>query len=156
MTTVTTIANAARLDPLRVVGYGLAGGLATALLIGIPTRLIPNHLFTRMTPVRPQDYVFLALAVVLTAALTASYALPVACQLQEGKLSAGGVLSFLAVGCPVCNKAVVLLLGASGALTYFQPLQPVLGVASLGLLALGLWLRLRAVEARPGAVPGTD
>jgi hypothetical protein len=30
---------------------------------------------------------------------------------------AGGVLSFLGVGCPICNKIVELLLGISGAFT---------------------------------------
>ena len=38
-------------------------------------------------------------------------------------------LSFLAVGCPVCNKVVVLLLGASGALAF----QLITGLALFGL-----------------------
>jgi hypothetical protein len=54
------------------------------------------------------------------------------------------VLSFMAAGCPVCNKLVVLAVGASGALAYFRPLQPVLGALSLVLLAAALWARLRA------------
>lgn len=33
-------------------------------------------------------------------------------------------------------------MGVSGALTYFQPIQPLLGTASVALLAYGLWLRL--------------
>ncbi len=33
----------------------------------------------------------------------------------------GGLLSALAIGCPVCNKAVVLLLGSAGALTVWAP-----------------------------------
>lgn len=56
----------------------------------------------------------------------------------------GGLLSFLAVGCPVCNKLVVLLLGLGGALQYFRPIQPVLAAAGLGLLVATLALRLRA------------
>jgi hypothetical protein len=51
------------------------------------------------------------------------------------------------VGCPVCNKLVVLLLGAGGALSYFAPLQPVLGMVSLALLAYALCTRLRALGA---------
>lgn len=134
--------------------YGLAGALATVIVVGVPTELVPNPWFARMTPTRPQDYAILALTALLTGALAATYARPAACALQDGKLVAGGLLSFLAVGCPVCNKVVVLLLGASGALTYFEPVQPALAVAALALLGLALALRLRGVRAaRRQSVP---
>jgi hypothetical protein len=48
------------------------------------------------------------------------------------------LLSVLAIGCPVCNKLVVLALGVGGALTYFAPVQPILGFLSVGLLAYAL------------------
>ena len=156
MTRLSTIVQAIRIDPLRVIGYGLAGGVATTLMIGIPTVLIPNPWFSRMTPVRPQDYVFLVLTALLAAALTASYALPAACPLQEGKLTAGGMLSFMAVGCPVCNKIVVLAIGMSGAMSYFQPIQPLLGLVSLALLGFGLRLRLRAIVPPAALTPAGD
>ena len=140
-----------RLAP-RALIYGLLSGAATALLIGIPTAVIPNSHFMRMTPVRAQDYVFLALTALLAALLGASYALPATCSLQEGKLTAGGFLSFLAVGCPVCNKLVVLLVGAGGALSYFQPLQPIIGILSLALLGYALWSRLRGIRKQRGPV----
>ena len=41
----------------------------------------------------------------------------------------GGMLSMFAVGCPACNKIAVILLGTSGALNLWAPVQPVLGVA---------------------------
>jgi hypothetical protein len=63
---------------------------------------------------------------------------------------AGGVAAFLAIGCPVCNKVAVVLLGTSGALTIWAPLQPVLALASLGLLAITLAWRLR-LRARGNA-----
>ncbi len=64
----------------------------------------------------------------------------------------GGVASFgafLAIGCPVCNKLALLLLGTSGALSIWAPIQPVLGAVSLALLtATVVWrLRLRASGA---------
>jgi len=149
--------NAAPLIPrearVTAVIYGLGAAIATTLLIGIPTVLIPNSWFTRMEPVRPQDYVFLAITVALTAILAASYALPAACPLQEGKLAAGGFLSFIAVGCPVCNKIVVLALGASGAMSYFAPIQPLIALVSIALLSYAIWLRFRAIRAaRPAPV----
>lgn len=63
--------------------------------------------------------------------------------------SAGGwralaalALSFLSIGCPVCNKLIVLVFGLGGAMTVFNPLRPFLGLASLLLLAVTLFLRV--------------
>ena len=40
----------------------------------------------------------------------------------------GGALSFFAIGCPVCNKLVLLALGATGAVKFFAPVQPYLSL----------------------------
>ncbi len=133
----------------RAALYALGAGIVTLFVIGLPTGVIPNDFFTRMTPVRPQDYLLLGITVLLAAALGATYAFPAACSVR-GRLTAGGFLSFLAVGCPVCNKVVVLLLGMGGALTYFQPVQPLLGLVSIALLVFGLFLRVRAVRVAMG------
>ena len=63
-----------------------------------------------------------------------------------------------AVGCPVCNKVVLLALGSSGALTWFAPVQPLLAVLSIAGLAWALRVRLtnqRACRAQPArsAIP---
>jgi hypothetical protein len=58
--------------------------------------------------------------------------------------------AFLAIGCPVCNKIALVLLGTSGALTVFAPLQPFIGAASLVLLVGTLAWRLR-LRVRGGA-----
>jgi hypothetical protein len=63
---------------------------------------------------------------------------------------AGGLAAFLAIGCPVCNKIALVALGTSGALTIWAPLQPLIGAASLALLAGALAWRLR-LRARGGA-----
>jgi hypothetical protein len=128
--------------------YGLGGGLATLVLIGVPTVLIPNPWFGREIPPRPLDYVVLALTVLLVAALAATYAWPLACPTRERSLTAGGLLSFFAVGCPVCNKLAVLALGWSGAMTNFAPLQPVRGAVAGHLLAATLVARLRPLLSR--------
>jgi hypothetical protein len=127
--------------------YAALGAAFTTLAIGIPTDVIPNPVFGRMTPVRAQDYVFLALTALLAGVLAASYALPRtrACSTEQGRTAIGGLLSFLAIGCPTCNKLVVLLLGTSGALTFFEPIQPLLAIASLALLLIAIWVRWRVV-----------
>ncbi|WP_326771093.1 hypothetical protein OG978_44555 (plasmid) [Streptomyces sp. NBC_01591] len=50
---------------------------------------------------------------------------------------------------PVCNKVVLLLLGASGALSYWAPLQPLVALASAALLAEAALRRLSAQVACP-------
>jgi hypothetical protein len=55
---------------------------------------------------------------------------------------AGALFSFLAVGCPVCNKLVLIALGYSGAIQYFAPVQPYLAAAGILLLAYALRKRL--------------
>ena len=59
----------------------------------------------------------------------------------------GGLLAFFAVGCPVCNKLVLLALGTTGAMELFAPVQPLLALASVVLLAVALRSRLRNERA---------
>jgi hypothetical protein len=65
--------------------------------------------------------------------------------------SIGGFLAYLAVGCPVCNKLVLIALGSTGAIQYFGPVQPYLGAA--GLLLLMYALRKRLVNESQCALP---
>jgi hypothetical protein len=128
----------------------------SALLLGIPTRLIPTPLFSRMVPTSPQDYVIWIVSALLLGpllALMTLYPLPSrkAAQgkgslLGSGRALGGALLSFFSVGCPVCNKVVVLLLGMGGAMTLFNPLRPFLGLASIALLSITLFLRLRVLR----------
>lgn len=137
----------------RAAAYALAGIVVTALVIAIPTAVLPNPLFTRMTPVRPLDYAFLATSAILSGLVLATYAAGAGDRCQT-RASAGGFLAFLAIGCPICNKIVVALLGVGGAFAYFEPLQPVLGLASVVLLATALVLRLpRSADPRGLARP---
>lgn len=133
----------------------------TAVAIGVPAVLIPNPLFARPVPdVRDVDYAVWLAAAVLVGLLAATY-LPWATGLRSaagappsgGRVTAGGVLSFFAVGCPTCNKLVVLLLGSSGALSIFAPLQPLIGAVSLALLGVTLWTRLRTLARFGEACP---
>lgn len=140
---------------LRMAAAGLAGGSLTALLVGVPTDVVPTSLFTRMTPVRTQDYVFLILTALLMGALAATYAAPAPQRASAGRLGFGsGFLSYFAIGCPICNKLVVALLGLSGALDVFAPIQPFLGGLGIVLAALALTVRLRAMR-QPCPVPAT-
>jgi len=134
------------------MAVGSVAALVTALVIGIPTGIIETPWYHRMTSVLWWNYPVWALSAVLTGALVATYVRDPAVQVpttQGGKTLAGSMLSLFAVGCPICNKLVVMAIGVSGALNWFAPIQPVLAVGSLGLLASALWARRRtAIQCR--------
>lgn len=125
-----------------------------ALLIGIPTVLIPNPAFGRQVPVQAWNYPVWIASSVLAGMLAATYvrrtrgvaempATDYAGDAPSRFGMAGGVLAWFAVGCPVCNKIALLALGYSGAITWFAPVQPFLAVAALVMTAGALLMRLR-------------
>ena len=140
----------------RLVGRAVLGTALVALALGIPTDVIPNPWFVRMTPPEFSNYFFWVTTSILTGTLLATYALPRAARRQIAAAGAGsGYLGLLAVGCPICNKLVVAFLGVSGALNYFAPIQPFLGAAGLALAGVALTIRLRGARGAcplPGAV----
>jgi hypothetical protein len=136
-------------------GAAMAGGVATAVVTGLPTEMVANPWFVRMTPVLWWNRPVWLLTAVLTGLLLATYvgreqrARPESSTRRGG---IGGVLGYLAIGCPVCNKLVVVALGTSGAMTWFAPLQPILAVGALVLLVVALRARLRSTDACPTTV----
>lgn len=135
----------------RTLAVAAAVSLLSALLIGIPTRVVPNGFFRRMTPTRPLDYAFLAVASVL---IGLTFALRPRRPLDgNGRVFAGGLATVFAVGCPICNKIVVALLGTAGALSIFAPIQPLLGGAGIALLVWALRRRVRDLRATACRLP---
>jgi len=131
----------------------LAATVGVALVLAIPTGIIDNSLFTRMTRVEPEQYAFWILTSLLSGALIATYLLPQLRSGLAGVTAGAGLLGVFAVGCPICNKLVVALLGTSGALSYFAPIQPLIGIAAVTLAGWALWIRLRALRAPSCALP---
>ncbi|WP_411057784.1 hypothetical protein [Streptomyces sp. E11-3] len=152
--------------PLARWAVALGSAVGCALLIGLPTDLIPNPVFGREIPPEPWSYPVLVASALLAGVLLATYVRTGAVDRagaagRAGRASrlgsVGGLLSFLAVGCPVCNKLVLLALGTSGALSIWAPLQPALAVVSLLLLAVATVRRLSgevACPAAPAPAPG--
>ena len=124
---------------------GLAAGLAAAVAQAIPTAVIPNPFFVRMTPIRPQDFFFLAATSLLIGLIFSTFGLPRSAVSCQNRTLGGGVLSTLAIGCPICNHIVVALIGISGALAYWAPLQPFLGTAAVLILIWTLRRRLQSL-----------
>ncbi|MFJ4501127.1 hypothetical protein [Streptomyces sp. NPDC088864] len=145
----------AALDALRLWGPRswaavCASAVATALVVGVPTAVVPTPFFGREIPVQWWNYPALALTALLAGLVLGTYVRPGPSDASGGRLgSIGGMLSFFAIGCPVCNKIVLLLLGTGGALSYWAPLQPLLALASVVLLAEAALRRLNVQAACP-------
>jgi hypothetical protein len=152
--------------------HAVLWAVLSALAYGLVAAIIPNPVFGRQIPPESFAVAVWLLSAPLMGVIGATYSSPWAAATTplvilgpegSGRTAAarvdderatwlGGVASFgafLAIGCPVCNKLALLLLGTSGALSIWAPIQPMLGAASLVLLAAtAVWrLRLRASGA---------
>jgi len=146
--------------------HAAAWALASGIAFGLATAIIPNPVFGRS--VAPEAFAIWTwlLSAPLMGIVMATYTAPppvspielvplepsTAAMAERRTTTLGGIASlgtFLAIGCPVCNKVALVLLGASGAMSVFAPLQPFIAVASLVLLAVtAAWrLRLRVTGA---------
>ena len=99
---------------------GIVTGVAFFAAAAVVTVLIPNHFYKRMTPIYWYDYVILA----MISALLGLYM---------------GRALFMRGRKAKCDYA------AGALLTYFEPLQPALGLASIGLLGYanyGIWKKI--------------
>jgi hypothetical protein len=135
-----------------LVAVGAAAAFAVAA--GVPTDVIPTPLAQREVPTSWWNYPTLAVTALLGGTLAATYVRFRADHEVTGRIAGGGLLSLLAIGCPACNKLVVLLVGSSGALSWWAPVQPVLAIASVALLVWALRARLAAESSCP--VPTRD
>ncbi|MBI2971812.1 MAG: hypothetical protein HYY37_05325 [Candidatus Aenigmarchaeota archaeon] len=125
---------------IRSILIGSLAALTILLAFGFITALIPNALFIRMTPVYFYDYVFLSLTSILSGAYMGLWYYAKRTQAKCNYAAAGGAVGGLfSFGCAICNKILILLLGVTGVVTYFMPLQPVLGVISLILLSYAVY-----------------
>ncbi len=146
--------------------------MAVLLGFGTISAIIPNPVFGRSIPPEPFAIVVWLVSAPLAGLIAATYVVPLsgndAPALVAGATpladagatqrsgdgttlgSLGGFAAFLAIGCPLCNKVALVLLGTSGALSVFAPIQPLIGAVSVALLAVTLAWRLR-LRASGGA-----
>lgn len=131
-------------------GIAVVSGLAVAALVALPTAVIPNPIFGRAIEVTWWSYPVVILSGIFGGLLLATYIKEPGAEEIDKAAKVGGIggfLAFFAVGCPVCNKLVLLALGTSGAMTWFAPVQPFLAVASVILMAWALRIRLRGMTS---------
>lgn len=125
-------------------------GLA-AVAVGVPADLIDTPLINRPIDTRPVDYVIWITTSLLIGLIFAIRVPKGSGEVEENRTLWGAVVSVLAVGCPICNPAVVAIVGTSGAISWWAPVQPIVGLVAIGLLIWALRKRLETYEL--GACP---
>ena len=111
-------------------GIGVAVG--SCVVLGTVSALWENPVFIRMVPAAGFEIVLLGLLSVLLGIYVAIRRPFCAAKTA----SAGGVLGFIGVACPVCNKILMLLFGGDLLLTYYEPVR--IYVAAAGVLAVAV------------------
>lgn len=131
----------------RHLGVFVLASVATYFVLGIPTAVVSNGVFGRSIETTPWSLPVLIGTAVLSGLLAATY-VGVNVFDSTAKLGTiGGALSFFAIGCPVCNKLVLIALGTTGAVNYFGPIQPYLAFAGVVLLSWAFLRRLKNANA---------
>ena len=126
-------------DLMRSAGFAAA----TFGLLGIVSALWDNPLFMRMTPTSGFE---ISLLLVQSALAGLYLGIRRAQPCAAKSAGAGGVLGFLGIACPVCNKLLVLVFGASLLLEYFEPVRLYVGLAGAALLGYALWAKLARAD----------
>lgn len=122
-----------------------AGITAAAFaLLGTVAALWENPLFVRMTPTSGFEVALLAIQSVALG-LYLGIRRP---SCAAGTAGVGGVLGFLGIACPVCNKVLVTIFGSGLLLTYFEPIRLYVALAGVLLTSLALWWKLSSVRTR--------
>lgn len=118
-------------------------GAVVALLafggLGTVSALWSNPLFIRMTPAGGWE-------IGLLGAMSVLFGLYVAIRrpaCADRTAGVGGVLGFLGVACPVCNKILLLIFGGELLLTYFEPVRLYVAAAGTAILAVAVILEWR-------------
>ena len=110
---------------------GAVFATSTFVVLGTVSALWENPFFIRMTPVDGWETGLLALLSILSGA----YVVIRRPFCSNKSVGFGGVLGFLGVACPVCNKILLFAFGSEILLTYFEPVR--IYVAALGVVLTG-------------------
>jgi hypothetical protein len=134
----------------------LVVAVATFVVLGLSTAVIPNPVFGRSIPPTSWAMNVLIATSVLTGLLTATYVAASTPSGLDRKGTLGAFLAYLAIGCPVCNKLALLALGTSGAVQFFAPMQPYLAAGGILALLWALSVRLRGEMTCGWTPPALD
>jgi hypothetical protein len=119
---------------------GTAAALAVFGLLGSVSALWANPFFIRMTPAGSLEIALLGVLAALSG-LYVAIRRPVCGNYTAGS---GGLLGFVGIACPTCNKLFLLLVGSEALLTYFEPVRVYVAAAGVAVLAFAVLRERRA------------
>lgn len=127
------------MDKMYPTLLGLTAAVLSFAGLGTVAALWKNPFFIRMTHAGDWEISLLAVLSILIGIYVAIRS-PV-CATKSA--SAGGIIGFVGIACPVCNKILLMLFGGELLMTYYEPVR--LYVALLGVVVTGgaIWWTLR-------------
>lgn len=137
---------------LRPTLFGVAAATTSFAGLGTVAALWENPLFIRMTPAGGWEIGLLAVMSVLIGIYVAIRS-PVC---ASKSATTGGVLGFLGIACPICNKILLLLFGGELLMTYYEPVRIYVALLGVIVTAGAVWWTLRQKtlnEAPPSFAP---
>ncbi len=132
----------------RRIAIGAAVAVGAFLALGTVAALWDNPLFIRMTPAGGWEISLLAVMSVMSGVFIAIRR-PF-CSVKGA--GAGGILGFLGVACPVCNKILLIIFGGELLMTWYEPVRiylAALGALLIGWMVVREWLLTRPAAAEP-------
>lgn len=126
-------------------------GVAAVMFVGLGTvaALWENPLFMRMTPTGGFEITLL----LLLSALAGLYVGLPRTECGQRTAGTGGVVGFLGIACPVCNKILVLLFGGALLMEYYEPVRLYLALGGVVLMAVAIWIKLTRRGCVEAAAP---
>ncbi len=121
------------------VAKGVLIAVGSFVFLGTVAALWQNPFFIRMTPTSGFEIGLLALQAIL---LGVYISIPVpACAVKLA--SVGGIVKYVGIACPICNKLLLALFGASTLLTYLEPVRIYFAVGGVLLMSIATTVRWR-------------
>ncbi|WP_287786425.1 hypothetical protein [Acidiphilium sp.] len=122
----------------RRAGAGIVAALASILVLGTVAAVWPNPFFIRMVPTKGYEIPLL----LTQSSLFGVYVMVrrPACGLR--RMGFASAINFLGVACPICNKVLLLIFGATALMTYFEPVRLYVGILGTGLGVLAIVTQL--------------
>ena len=134
------------------VGRVIKGAIVSAVMfggLGTVSAIWENQFFIRMTPAgNAEIWILLVLS-----ALIGVFVAVRRPGCSGTKAGAGGILGFLGIACPVCNKILLLVFDGDLLLTYFEPISIYVAVLGVGLAGWAVFLEIRRKDVACQELP---
>jgi hypothetical protein len=125
--------------------YGVAVAILVFVVFGSVAALWETSFFTRMTKAGGWEIGLLGILAVLSGV----YVMVRHPFCSNKSVTIGGVIGFIGVACPICNKILFFIFGGELLLTYFEPIR--LYVTMIGII-IATWAVVRELQHQEEAV----